>query len=316
MVYLLFGLQELMIKKQEKKIINSFVGESDYNLIRVKKDEMTLFNIIDEANQISLTNDKKIIIYFNPYFLIESKKSDFQKNVIDNFKDYLNNENENVLIIFECLVDNINSSNPLVKLINEKGKLIKLENIKNYEWNKYATKYFQSKNINISDDAINEIVIRCKNDLNLFENEVQKLLLFKSNNIDLDDVKRIVTSQPENDIFELVNVLVSNKKDKAIQYFRDLINYYDVVTLINTITTSLIFMDQVVLMNKNGFNSGEIAKELNCHPYRVQINLKNGLKIGENNINRNLLSLYELDYKIKHSLIDQKFGFELFLLNF
>ena len=275
MVYLLFGLQELMIKKQEKKIINSFVGESDYNLIRVKKDEMTLFNIIDEANQISLTNDKKIIVYFNPYFLIENKKSDFQKNVIDNFKDYLNNENENVLIIFECLVDNINSSNPLVKLINEKGKLIKLENIKSYEWNKYATKYFQSKNINISDDAINEIVIRCKNDLNLFENEVQKLLLFKSNNINLDDVKKIVTSQPENDIFELVNVLVSNKKDKAIQYFRDLINYYDVVTLIN-----------------------------------------NGLKIGENNINRNLLSLYELDYKIKHSLIDQKFGFELFLLNF
>ena len=87
----------------------------------------------------------------------------------------------------------------------------------------------------------------------------------------------------------------------------------------NNIINTIIFDLDGVITSTDEYHYlawGEIAKELNCHPYRVQINLKNGLKIGENNINRNLLSLYELDYKIKHSLIDQKFGFELFLLNF
>ena len=64
MIYLIYGTQPVKIKNRIKKVIKEFFEneEVDQNSIYdLDLDTDTIFNVLDEINQFSLTSPKKII---------------------------------------------------------------------------------------------------------------------------------------------------------------------------------------------------------------------------------------------------------------
>lgn len=320
MALLLFGNQNLMIKKQLKKIVKDIFNDEEINLVEFNGYENSLDEIKNECDQFSLISDKKVVVVKDAYYLSSEKptKKIAVNNDETNILKYLDDENSLTTLIFIVNTSKINQKSNLYKKIKEKGKIYELKDVSKEEWPLFVKKYFESKNITIEQKAIDEIVIRSQNDLNVFNNEVNKLILYKMNNITYEDVDKIFTKPLEDNAFEFVNALLSDNKEKAYSIYKELrvTNGIEPVILMNLIANQLIFYDLVYTLDKANYSENKIAAKLDAHPYRVKMTLKNLRSFNGGKIKKALNDLYILDKRIKHNEVDRFYNFELFILNF
>ncbi len=320
MALLLFGNQNLMIKKQLKKIVKDIFNDEEINLVEFNGYENSLDEIKNECDQFSLISNKKVVVVKDAYYLSSEKptKKIAVNNDETNILKYLDDENSLTTLIFIVNTSKINQKSNLYKKIKEKGKIYELKDVSKEEWPLFVKKYFESKNITIEQKAIDEIVIRSQNDLNVFNNEVSKLILYKMNNITYEDVDKIFTKPLEDNAFEFVNALLSDNKEKAYSIYKELrvTNGIEPVILMNLIANQLIFYDLVYTLDKANYSENKIAAKLDAHPYRVKMTLKNLRSFNGGKIKKALNDLYILDKRIKHNEVDRFYNFELFILNF
>ncbi len=319
MAYIVFGSQQLMVKKQVKKCISDyFKDDTNYEVLHFDSSKITEDELLSECEQFSLCGDKKVIVVENSNFLTaERDASKFAYT--DSLVKYLKNENPSTILIFSVIYSKkLDSRNKIYKIIDESGKIIICKDLTEKEWPQQVALFFRKKNLSISDEAIDEICRRCSGDFGVFINESNKLTLYKKGNITLEDVKEIVPMPLFNNIFDIQNNLLNNNKEKAIGIFREIQSSKDVdpVSLISIFTNQLILLDKILYLNKKGLNYGTIASELGENPYVVMKNLNSFRKVKPEVIKNALSKLYVLDRAIKHSEINKYYGFELFLINF
>lgn len=318
MIYLIFGSLKTRVRKQVNKIIDSIFNDEERNIEVFDYENRNIFTVLDECNSLSLTSFNKVVELDNCYFLTQEK---CKKKISDNEKkeliEYIKNPSDSANLILTVLSNKINVNNEIYKELLNNGKVIEIKEIQKKEWPIFIKMFFDKKKIKITSEALNEFINRIDEDYDRFLNESQKLLIYKENNITLDDVKAIVSKPIDENVFDLVNNLLSGNKDKVISIYKDfkILNVQPVM-LINLLTTNLSFLNKVHLLREDGNDESDIIRILKANPYQVKIALNNLRKIKYERIEKALDDLFELDRKIKHSEIDPLYGFELFLINF
>ena len=319
MAYIIFGSQQLMVRKQIKKCISDiFKDDKNYEVLHFDSTKITEGELLNECEQFSLCDDKKVIVVENSNFLTAERDSN-KFEYSDSLIKYLKNENPSTILIFSVIYNKkLDSRNKVYKTIDENGKIIVCKELTEKEWPEQVSLYFKKKNVSITQDAIDEICRRCSGDFGVFINESNKLILYKQDKITLEDVKEVVAMPLFNNIFEIQNNLLHKNKETAIQIFREIQFSKDVdpVSLISIFTSQLILLDKSLYLNKKGLSYGTIASELGENPYVVMKNLNSFKNIDRSLIKEALKKLYDLDRAIKHSEINKYYGFELFLINF
>ena len=320
MIYLIYGTQPVKIKNRIKKVIKEFFGneEVDRNSIYdLDLDTDTIFNVLDEINQFSLTSPKKIINVKNAKIFESQLKNKFSKKEIDEIINCLSNIDVDTCLIFSLNASKVSTTNEIYKIINKDGKIFQFKEITKEEWPSVAKDYFSKRGITLDDETIGELVNRTNLDVSFFINEAEKLILYKGNQISLQDIKDLVPNSLETDSFKVLNALLEGNKSQALKVYNDLrIKNIEVITLIYMITSSLIYALNVKNLQKMGKSNDEIAKETGSSPGRVFITNRNFKKYSIDFLLNTISKLNELDRKIKHSEIDRFYGFELFILNF
>lgn len=321
MLYLVYGDQSAMIKNRLKKIAKErldFIDE--VNFVKYDVREHSILEIIDEANQIPLGYDRKMIILENCDFLSTQKGKGKNENYQDGLSElfrYLTKPNESTDLVFALLDSKIDEKNDIVKLIKEKGKTYQLISIEKKDWDSYIYKYFnESLNTKIDRDAISELAIRVQGDLELFTNEAQKLSLY-TNRVTYEDVCLLVSKPLEENVFEIFNLLLKRKNGEAVALFRDLrVNNVEPISLISMLGNQFRLLWQVVYLLKLGKTNEQIAEILRIKEVRVRIAKQNAYIMSMDALEEVLNALYILDYKIKSGQEDRFYAFELFLINF
>ncbi len=172
---------------------------------------------------------------------------------------------------------------------------------------------YKTKGYKIDEESVNEIIKRCNYNYQIYVNESIKLFLFcDDKNITLEDVKKIFSYSPDDNIFNLSNAILSNDKDKIFNSYYDLkLMGKQIVYIINSLSTSLIFIDQVLYLKSLNKDYISISNILGANAYRVKITCE--AKITRNKIVEMIDNLYKLDRDIKLGNIESYLGFELFL---
>jgi len=318
MALIIFGAQNLMIKKQVKKFLTeTFPNSNRYNAVYLNSHNITEGNIVDECEQSSLSADTKVVVIENSNFLTAERSKD-KMSFGDVLLKYLKNENANTKLVFTVIYNKqLDSRNSVVKFVRENGKILECKDLENSDWKIYVSKYFERRNVTISNDAINEICRRCDSDLDIFINETDKLLLYKINNINIGDVKLIITKPLEDNLWDILDKLLHHKKTDAIEIYRDLLlKKVEPVVLISIISSSLLFIDRVMYLNSLSYNVYKISSMTSSYPRKVIETLNDFKNVDKNVVSKALDDLYLLDKTIKHNKVDRYYGFELFLLNF
>lgn len=320
MNFILYGKEEFLINKQINKLISNFFKDEEKNIIKLNYLEDGFNKFLDELAQTGLSFfSKKIVLFYDSEFLsVDKENKKLVQKDVDEFLSFLKNKVEDVMVVLITNNDRLLTKSKIAKYFEENEKIYPFKQVNKATFIDYIAKFFAAKKYLISLEAINLLYEYVNNDLFTFENEANKLMLFKMENheINVEDIKKISAKTIDDNFFELSDAILKNNKKLIFDAYNNLkVKNVEPVRLINALTTNFIFYDQILFLKSLKKSDDEIANTLNVNPFRVTISLRN-LKGFNNKIVQIILDkLYSLDKSIKTSEVDRFFAFEMFLLN-
>lgn len=310
MVYLLYGKINYLIEKNIKKIICDS-NVDDMNIIKYDLEQDSLTKVINDANSMSLFSEKKIIIVYNSFVFTSVIKKSIEQNV-EELEQYLNNINENTILIFIVNSEKLDERKKITKLIKKVGY------VKDYnDVDTISVVKDLFDDYSISSDLIKYLIERVGDNLPLLSSEIEKIKVFKDNDktITKDDINNLTCKSLEANNFKLIDAIISKNKSLAFELYNERIKLNEEpIAIIVSLANQIRIMYQVKQLYINGYTENDIAKILNIHPYRVKLAAQNSRKYDSDLLINYLKQLADLDIDIKTGNIDKNLGLELFIL--
>lgn len=307
MIYLLYGTEDFLIKKELSNLKKN-INEND--IVYFDLMESPLKDIIDSANTMSLFSNKRMIIVENSnIFTANGKKRDDIKYL----EEYINNPNDNTILIFIVNNDSLDNRKKIVSHIKEKGKVLEFND--NYDVYKIVKEMFDNYNISFSD--IRLLVNRVGSNLNILNNEIEKIKTFKDNdlNITSDDIYNLTTKTIDTDIFNLIdNIILDNKKEALESYYEMIKLGEEPIKIIVILSNQFRLMYQAKILSSNRYGIFDMMKILNQKKYPIEKALEKSRKYDKEVLLKKIYELAKLDINIKSGKIDKDIALELFIL--
>ena len=308
MIYLIYSQDKDIVRNYLDNLIDKEKINSD-SVIKYELNNDNINSLIEECSTIGLFSLKKFII-------VDATEALSSKGIeVTSLIEYLDNYNKDIILVFVCYLDKLDTRKKLYKKINSIGKVENLIKDNNYLFNYVKNKLNGYK---IDNSCINYLISKVGTNIGNIDNEIEKLINYKYDEKEIlkQDIDLLVEENIEEEIFSLTDAIVKNDKNKAIKLYQHfLLNNVDVNQMIALFANQFRFLLQVKLLYDKNKSSDEIAKILSAHPYRVKIAVNNCYSYRTEDLKSYLVKLYELDRKIKLSLVDKKIFLELFMLN-
>lgn len=306
MIYLIYSEYNDLLELYINKLIDKEKVSSD-SIIKYSLDNDSINDIIEECNTLGLFSLKKIVI-------LESTNAFSSKGKeITELIDYLDNYNKNVILVFKCNLDKVDTRKKLYKKVSSVGKVLCLTKDNNYLVNLVKELLSDYKM-----DNINYFLTVVGTDINNITNELNKLMSYKleDKHITNNDIDSLCITNNDEEIFALTDAIVKNDIKESIRLYNVFLDKnYEVTAMIGLIASQFRFLLQVKLLYNKGLSNDKIASSLGVHPYRVKLAISNSYYYSKELLESYLIKLFELDKKIKLGIIDKNTAFELFILN-
>ncbi len=294
-IYILYGtnielMNEFILDLKNKLNIddNSYFDFSD---------DYTINQVINELNNYSLFESKKIIKY--------------KTNDLISFKNYFKNPNPDIILIL--LTDKLN-----LKEEYDYIEAIEFKELNDKELAKYIKKQLNNADIEISNDALDEFVIRIKTDFNQAKMEVDKIITYcdkKIKTVDLKMILNLVPSNLDDNIFLIIESIIERNKKRALKIYNDLIkSNQDVMQILNVLQNKFNEIFYIKVLLDENKTKEEISKYFNYSKGRTYYAIKTASNFDISSIRYFIKELSDLEYKIKSGIVDSKIAIELFIL--
>lgn len=303
----------------------------EYN---IQKEDLTIFDAEDKktfsleealinAGTISLfeEDNTRCIVIKNPYFLDPSYKSskseDKEKdNRINILKSYLEEPNDNTLLIIICDLFDADKRKAEYKLFNDKNsKTFQFDVMKSWEFDNYARQVIKDSNLNMNNETINEFLHRINNNSLLFHKELDKLLLYGEKDITIDDIKKLVSLNPDINVFEICNAFIVGDIDRTLTAYNEMLAAnFDANAIFFMLASRLRALFETKRLYENGLSEAEITNRLHANAYAVKKSIENTFSVSSSQILSYLNDLANIDQNAKLGKCDLKESLEMFLL--
>ena len=311
MVYLLYGLEKYLIDKEIKKIIkNNNIDSININSYDLNND--TLNTIIDDSQTISLFSEKKAIIVYSSN-IFTAKKNNIEQNT-EVLEEYLNNINPDTILIFVLYEDKLDERKKIVKNIKKIGTVKNFNSDTNI--NNIVKDMFNGYQINNS--TINLLIDRVGKNLAILSREVDKIITYKNNDLNItdNDIVNLTDKSFDIDIFALIEAIISKDKEKALNIYYEMLKYNEEpIKIIVMLANQFRIIYQSKEMYKKGYTESDIASNLGIHPYRIKLALNKAKEYNSKDLLNYIKKLSDLDIGIKTGNINKEIGLELFIIN-
>lgn len=307
MIYVFLGNEINIIKKK----IDSLVDELKIdNIIKYDYDNTSVDDILNEINYVDLFNEKKLLIVSNFTF---KKMKDKDEKALCN---YINHMNDNTIIL-KCIDDKLDTKKDLIKLLNEKCKIIELKKMDYKTLHEYVTKIFSDNNKRITYNQIKNILSLCENDTDSVLNEVNKLLLYKmdSDVITDEDIENVISKNSEKEMFKLNDAVMAHNIPLMLESTKTLVSGgVDEVVIIDYLSKQFRTLYQIKVMSKDtGIQT--ITSRLSLNPYVTKKMLDVIGKFSEDKLLNIIYKLSDADISIKIDGLDKSKVLENFYLS-
>ena len=241
-------------------------------------------DIISECTSYSLFDQKKIVIFEHAYFLTSTKVKSTISESKQNYKalqDFItSNEGYDLILLVPGLLD---SKNTVVSLLKDNNCILnEAKSMTKEDYIEYGIKIAKDNNKEISRDAVSIIYDRTKRKINYkdegdffhFTNELNKVLEYK-NNIDIEDIEKLVIKPLEDDIFQTVTELLSKNINLAVSSYIQLrLLGYEVLNLLPIFVSQFNFYSQLKCLIELHRTDAQIMDELNISKGRLYYSKK------------------------------------------
>jgi DNA polymerase-3 subunit delta len=259
MIQIFFG-ENFLIKKEIEKIFEKKkVKIFDF-------EEKTLKDLEKEAFCENLFEKKDKIFVLKNF----EENEDFKKNFLEKKEKF---QNTKTLFIFW-----FKEKPKKDQFFEELKKIAKIKEFKNilkfWELEKWVENEFLKLGFKIEPLAKKELIERVGNNLWQIEQEIKKLAAFKRKGIiKKEDVESLVVLNLKENVFEILNLILENKKKKAFLLLEDLVekgeNQIKLFSLFKKQLKNLILLKE---LSEKKLSFYEISQKTGFHLYFIQKN--------------------------------------------
>jgi len=268
----------------------------------------TVFN---ELNTVPFLVEKRIIILRN--VLLFNKNDDGK--YVSTFLNYLENPNPTTILIIE-IVEKVDARDKIFKNIKKRALYFNLKALDDKDLLSFTRESFVRDGYKIDSTIVSEIVKRSNNELSLLKESIEKLKIYKSDEkeISSSDINLLITRSVEDNVFDLVNAVLSRNVRKSYYIYFDLVsNNYDVLLLISLLLNKFNEIFIVKNLVESRVSKDEIMKTFKVSSGRAYYMIKDASRVSITTLKKQINMLNLLEYQIKSGQIDKFIGFEIYL---
>lgn len=316
LLYLLQGEDHYQIKSKTKNILEK--NEIDaFSVTSYDAEESDIEAAINDAATIPFMTEKKAVVVRNCSFLSnEQPKLKFEHH-IESLKRYIENPSDTTILIFQAPYQKLDKRKAITKFIVEKCEVIECKPLESQGTRGWITRQLGKHGISIDNNALEELLKRVENNTEVLVNETSKLILYAEDlgNVDLKMVKKIITKNIEDNVYEITNSLLVNDRQKALEIYHDLVMHSeDPMRILGILVSKYREILHTQLMIENGYSKQQIGDHFRATPGRTYYIMKNAKSVNKDLVVDYLNALEKIDYKIKTGQVDKNIALELFIL--
>ncbi len=303
--YLIISDDKITVDQSINKILKS-IKNKDFEIIKYDYPDVSINMVLEDLNTYNLLSNGKIIIYNNCTFL--SKESDKE---IKELKEYLDNSSDNYFIMIN---DSLSEKKEIKNLLSNNIEIV--NNIVTSE----SLIFNNLEDLKIDNKTASYFADYCLHNNEKILNELQKIKCYKfdesDKNIYKEDIDKIAIRDYDEDVFSLVNYIVTKSKEKAFDtYYRLLQKEKDSVNIIASVAGGIRNLYSVKVLQESKMNRDKISEILGIKPYAVSKALENCNNYSSKKLLSLLNTLADIDLRSKSESDKNNYLFEVFLLS-
>ncbi len=339
---LLWGVEEYLVNFYAEELIDRYVNKASeaLDLVVLDRDKVTVNGIIENLETVPLMSERKVV--YLPDFIDDKGKlpKSFQDSQsVDKLVSYIDDtvakagENPGLLMIITVAKQEDERNEQAVrrtkvfKAACGAGKVYDFRALDSRQLQGFIEKRFLASGKQFKPGIITLIARDSgygnKNiDYGLFnlDNDLKKIIAHcgTADEISPADVASVLTINPENNVFAMIDAIGRNKKDEAFRLLHNLLeDGSSEFQLLALITKQLELMLTTCEMKDRGMNlksiQGLLKKSDGIHEFRTQKALEAGSRFRTNDLKRILSAAYEVEPNVKTGLMPGPLALEYFI---
>ena len=307
-IYLIASESLRLMNEEVEKIIKKSTNVESFDM-----QTMQIQDLIENANYLSLFDEKRFIVAKNANFFGSEKISEQDQ---DYLLKYFERPNENTILIFTYF-GKIDMRKKITKFIKENCKLIQIDKLSYSDLADKIKTLVKKDQYSIDNESINYIISQSLNNYDLIYNEIEKIKLYYSKpcQFKLNDIREIVSKTLEENQFKFIEAMVDKNLKKAFLLLKDLeILKIEPIVLISLLAREYRLMHMVKTLYEEKKSLNEISKKLKLQNWQTEKMLKNSFNYTFEELENNLIILTECDIELKTIYFDKYTIFKSYLL--
>ncbi len=304
MIIFLYGEDTYRMREKLKEIIERHkkIHKSGLNL----KYFDDFVNFKDGIRQTSMFKEKKLAVLTNIF-----TNPDFKEKFYQNKKEFLNLED--IILIYE--EKDFNKNNSLFKFLKKNAKSQEFKFLGGQKLETWIKKEFNKYKIKIDSEVLEKLIEYIGNDLWKMSNEVKKLASFRNNKtVKAEDVKLLVRSKIETDIFKTIDAIANKNKKQALNLLHEHLEKGDsplyLLSMINYQFRNLLIVKDLIEKHKP-YNV--ILKKSGLHPFVVKKTYYQSHKFTFQELKKIYQEIFKKDLDIKTGRIQPEIALDLLI---
>lgn len=316
-VILLYGLESYFIQDLQNKIIKKKLGDGgNENLATYDLEEISIDEVITEAETYPFFENEKLIIVNNPLFLTaKQKKLPFEHN-LKKLEAYLKNPVDYSTIIFIGPYEKLDNRKKITKVMNKHAMVVECNPIKEQELGKWIKTLATELKMTIAPEAYDVFEAELVVNLHLIQNELIKLATYVGEDgiVTKEIAENLIAQTANSTALRLVDAVIERNLQKAISIYHELEKRNEEpIALIALLAFQFRTIFQVKLLKQKAYSPAQIQKQLGAHPYVIKIASERESRFSVQRLMMIIDHLTNADASIKQGKMDKKLVFELLL---
>lgn len=316
-VYVCYG-SETYLQREFIGFVTQKLIEPEYAEFAVSKYDLAetpLDAVLEDARTFPFMAARKLIVAENAVFFTGSKDNAKLDHQPERLLEYMKSPSDFSVIIFTVEADKLDERKKIVKSLKDVTvPFLPMTAEGLFNW---VVRQAERRSFSFAEGAADQLILYTGGALQTLAAEIEKLSLFvgKGGIVTGDIVERLVTRSTEQNVFILIDDIVRLRLQRAFAILHELLKQREEpVKIVLLIARQFRIVSQVKTLSRLGFSHQQIASQLGLHPYAVKVAAEQGQKYAEDELERILDRLAELDYEMKTGKVDKVLGLELFLM--
>jgi len=272
---------------------------------------------LPEVLQPSLWGEKKVTIVSQAPFFGKSnnRQSLYKKEDEEALETLLKQKNNDIDLVF-LYQGEIDERLIIPKLIIKHQQWQHLDVPSKDQAYQLAQDWIKSHKATISPKALSRLIEATYPDIDRLYQEIQKLIVYGLN-IEEKTISMMVKPNLEDNVFELTNQLMAENLKQALKIYQDLmVLQIEPTVLISMLAKHFQLFAKVTYLLDQGNDTYQIGQALKVHEFRVRLMSQAKKRFPLKRIHQVLVSLDQLDERIKKGRQDKVEALSWWIVNF